>query len=68
MFERWTDVLSGVATAAGIVYVGFEIARRQRKLRDVFDVLEAKDRSFVDDLEGLIKAGTLQRFTESVPA
>jgi hypothetical protein len=39
MFEQWslTDVLAGGAGVVAVAYVGFELSRRQRKLRNLFN-------------------------------
>ena len=65
MFERmsWTDILASVAGAAGVALVFWEIARRQRKLRDLFDVLDGDDAKLTDDLEHLVASGALRPIT-----
>jgi len=59
MFERWTDVLAGLATAAVVAFVAWQIARRQKQLRDLMDMLGDEDRLMADDLEGLVRSGAL---------
>ena len=43
MFDRWfdsfTEVVTAVAAAGVLIYLGHEIKRRQKKLRDLFYVL-----------------------------
>jgi hypothetical protein len=62
MFERWTDVLSAVAGAAAIGYMVYEIGRRQRKLRDIFHVLDDEDALMTERLEELVRTGAVRPF------
>lgn len=61
MFERWTDVVAGAVVAIGLGYLVYEVDRRQKKLRDVFYVLEGEDRAIFDQLEGMVRSGALTR-------
>lgn len=63
MFGRWSDVLSGIATVAALIYVGLQVAQRQRRLREIFDVLEDDDRAMVEDLDQLVASGRLHPVT-----
>lgn len=61
MFEqRWTDVVAGLAVAAAIGYFFFELDRRQKKLRDLIDVLDQDDIEFTNTLEDMVYSGALQ--------
>ena len=60
MFERWTDVLAGLATAAVVAFVGWQIARRQKQLLDLMDMIGDHDRAMADDLEELVRTGKLR--------
>jgi predicted MarR family transcription regulator len=59
MFERWTDVVAGVGVAIGLAYVMYEIDRRQKKLRDVFYVLNGEDTAIFDQLEEMVRVGLI---------
>jgi hypothetical protein len=59
MFERWTDVMAGVIAAVGLAFLVYEVDRRQRKLRDVFYVLEGEDAAIFDQLEDMVRTGLL---------
>jgi hypothetical protein len=59
MFERWTDVVAGVGVAIGLAYVMYEIDRRQKKLRDVFYVLNGEDAAIFDQLEEMVRVGLI---------
>jgi hypothetical protein len=64
MFEQWslTDLLAGVAGAALVAYMGFELSRRQRKLRALFDVLDGADASLTRELSELVDSGVLRPY------
>ena len=53
MFEQWslTDVLAGTAGIVAVAYVGFELSRRQRKLRNLFNVLDGADATLTPGAE-----------------
>ena len=59
MFERGTDVVAGVVLAVGVAYLVYEVDRRQKKLRDVFYVLEGEDAAIFDQLEEMVRTGLL---------
>jgi len=59
MFERWTDVVAGIGVAIVLAYVTYEIGRRQKKLRDVFYVLDGEDAAIFDQLEEMVRSGLL---------
>jgi hypothetical protein len=55
-----------ITTIFGIAMVGlvaFEIDRRRKKLREVYDVLETEDRQVVSDLEHMVATGLLKPYT-----
>jgi hypothetical protein len=60
MFERWTDVVMGFVLAIGVAYVAYEVDRRQKKLREIFYVLEGEDRAIFDQLEDMVNSGVLK--------
>jgi UDP-N-acetylmuramyl pentapeptide synthase len=59
MFERWTDVVMGAVVAIGLGYLFYEVDRRQKKLREIFYVLEGEDRAIFDQLEEMVRTGAL---------
>ncbi|MGO9945105.1 MAG: hypothetical protein ACLPIC_20425 [Rhodoblastus sp.] len=61
MFERWSvaDVVMGVAVAVVVAYTFYEIDRRQKKLRDVFYVLDGADAAIFDQLDEMVRTGLL---------
>ncbi len=72
MFERWfgtwTDVVAGVAAAAAVAYMVYEVDRRQRKLKDLFYVLDGDDRAVFDRLEEMVQTGRLKPHGEAATA
>jgi len=59
MFERVTDVVMGAVLAIGVAYVAYEVDRRQKKLREIFYVLDGEDRAIFDQLEDMVRTGVL---------
>ncbi len=68
MFETWTDVVAAAGMAVAVTYVGFEIAQRQRKLRDLFEVLDGDDAAITARLEQMVEAGLLKPVAGASPA
>lgn len=55
-----------LTTVFGVVLVGaiaFEIGRRRRHLRDLYNVLDAEDKGAVAELDHMVATGVLQPFT-----
>lgn len=54
-----------ITTVLGIVMVGlvgYEINRRRKQLREVYDVLETEDKHVVGDLEHMVELGLLKPY------
>ncbi len=62
MFDRVTEVISLVLGALAIGYLVHEIDRRQRKLHDIWDVLDGEDALITDSLEDMVESGELRPF------
>jgi len=58
--------VSEVLTAVfGVVLIGaaaFEIRRRRKHLRDLYNVLDAEDKDVVAELDQMVASGALQPF------
>jgi hypothetical protein len=63
MPERWSDYVAILMSALALGYLVYEIDRRQRKLHDVFDVLDADDALLTEKLEEMVESGELQPYT-----
>jgi hypothetical protein len=62
MFDRVTEVISLVLGALAVGYLVYEIDRRQRKLHDIWDVLDGEDAVITDILEDMVERGELQPY------
>ena len=62
MPERWSDYLTIFMSVLAVGYLVYEIDRRQRKLREVFDVLDAEDAAITARLEDMVASGELQPY------
>ena len=71
MFDRWfdsfTEVITAVAAAGVLVYLGFEIKRRQKKLRDLFYVLGPDSTLMADHLEEMARRGLIRPCRPTAP-
>jgi hypothetical protein len=63
MFDRWFESFTEVvAAAAALIYLGSEIKRRQKKLRDLFYVLGPDSTVMADHLEELARRGVIRPY------
>jgi hypothetical protein len=66
MFDRWfesvTEVVAAAAAAAAILYVGYEINRRQKRLRDLFFLLGPDSAVMAEHLEELARRGVIKPY------
>jgi len=62
MPESWSEYLTMFMSALAVGYLVYEIDRRQRKLHDVFDVLDGEDAEVTAELIGMVKSGELQPY------
>ena len=65
MFEQWTltDFMAGAAGVVAVAYVGFEVSRRQNKLRELFNVLDGADAILTRELSDLVDSGVLHPYS-----
>lgn len=62
MFDRWFESFTEVVAAAALIYLGHEIKRRQKKLRDLFYVLGPDSTIMADHLEELARRGVIRPY------
>jgi hypothetical protein len=62
MLDRIGEVISLVLGALALGYLVYEIDRRQRKLHDIWDVLDGEDAVLTAALEDMVESGELQPF------
>jgi hypothetical protein len=60
--EQFNQALTTAFGIALLGAIGFEISRRRRKLRDLYNVLDAEDRQVVAELDDMVASGRLQPF------
>jgi hypothetical protein len=63
MPERLTDFMALLMSAFAVGYCVYEIERRRRKLRDVWDILDSDDAHLTQMLEEMVARGELQPYT-----
>jgi hypothetical protein len=68
MFDRVTEIMSLVLGALALGYLVYEIDRRQRKLHDIWDVLDGEDAIITGTLEDMVKKGELKPYAEAALA
>jgi hypothetical protein len=70
--DRWfssaTEIITAAAAAAAavLVYLGYEINRRQKKLRDLFYVLGPDSADMAEHLEELARLGVIRPYQGTV--
>jgi hypothetical protein len=66
MFDRWfgtvTEVIATAAAAAAVICLGYEINRRQKRLRDLFFVLGPDSAVMAEHLEELARRGVMRPY------
>ena len=62
MFDRFTEVVSLVLGALAVGYLLYEIDRRQRKLHEIWDVLDGEDAIITNSLEDMVERDELRPF------
>ena len=66
MFDRWfesfTEVVAAAVAAAALIYMGREIKRRQKKLRNLFDVPGPDSAVTADTLKSWRERGVIRPY------
>lgn len=58
-----SEVLTAVFGVALVGAIAYEIRRRRRHLRELYNVLDEEDKHVVAELDAMVASGQLQRFT-----
>ncbi len=61
--EKVSEAVGVLFAAVMIAAVGFEISRRRKKLREVYDVLDSETKHIALELEQMVKSGVLEPYT-----
>ena len=61
-FGSFTEVVTAAAAGAALIYLGYEINRRQKKLRDLFFVLGPDSTVMAEHLEELVLRGVIRPY------
>ena len=68
MLDRFGEAISVVLGALALAYLVYEIDRRQRKLHDIWDVLDGEDAIITGTLEDMVEKGELKPYAEAALA
>ena len=60
--ETVTVVFAAIFVAA----MAFEVDRRRKHLRKLYDVLDSDERKITSELESMVQNGTLKPYTEEI--
>lgn len=60
--EQFNQALTSVFGILLVTAIGYEIRRRRKKLREVYNLLDSEDKALVSELEQMLAAGQLQRY------
>ena len=58
-----TEAVTLFFAALMVAAVGYEVKRRQKKLRSLYDVLDSETKHIAAELEAMIHEGTLKPYT-----
>lgn len=59
-----TEAITLFFAAVMVAAVGYEIKRRQKNLRAIYNVLDSESKQITADLEKLVDAGILKPYSE----
>ena len=60
--DKVSEAVTVLFAAAVIAAMGYEINRRRKKLREVYDVLDAETKHIAASLENMVSEGTLKPY------
>lgn len=57
-----SEALTSIFGLVLIAAIGYEISRRRKKLRELYNVLDSEDQLVVADLDEMLKSGQLKTY------
>lgn len=63
--EKVSEAVTVILAAAVIAAMGFEINRRQKRLREMYDVLDSETKHVAASLEQMVQQGALMPYSEA---
>ncbi|MFN5746226.1 MAG: hypothetical protein ACK443_09100 [Methylococcaceae bacterium] len=63
--EQFNQAITGVFGVLLFAAIGFEVSQRRKKLRELYNLLDAQDRRVVAELDHMLASGQLQRYERS---
>jgi hypothetical protein len=60
--EQFNEVLTSVFGIVLLAAIGYEVRRRRKKLREVYNLLDSEDKALVAELDRMLAAGQLHRY------
>ena len=62
MMEEEFPILPALIGVLVLTYFGFEVERRRKKLRDIFNIFDKKESKIAEALEKLVESGQLKPY------
>ena len=63
MNEQFSNIITGLGALLAVAWLGFEISRKRKRLRETYDVLDKDDRHICVALEQMVEDGQLKPWT-----
>lgn len=63
--EQFNQAITGAFGVLLFAAIGFEVSQRRKKLRELYNLLDAQDRRVVAELDHMLASGQLQRYERS---
>jgi hypothetical protein len=60
--EQFNEALTSVFGIVLLAAIGYEVRRRRKKLREVYNLLDSEDKALVAELDRMLAAGQLHRY------
>lgn len=60
MNKQFSNIIAALVASGMVAWLGLEISRRRRHLREAYDVLEKEDRDLCIALEQMVEDGAIK--------